>query len=82
MPLIPTINDGMQNIKETAGFLHELGENTLRIELMPYHRLGKGKYESLNREYHLSDIAVADPVSLESVKRAFVTEGITCLISR
>jgi pyruvate formate lyase activating enzyme len=82
MPLIPGINDGIQNIKETAGFLHELGENALRIELMPYHRLGKGKYESLGREYQLSDIPAPDLSNLESVKRAFESNGIICMISR
>ncbi len=82
MPLIPGINDGLQNIKETADFLCGLGNHTHRIELMPYHRLGKGKYESLNRKYHLSEIPKADPDKLESVKKAFETNGITCLISR
>ena len=58
MPLIPGINDDLQNIKETADFLHGLGNNACRIELMPYHRLGKGKYESLDRQYHLPDVPV------------------------
>jgi pyruvate formate lyase activating enzyme len=82
MPLIPGINDGMQNIKETADFLHELGNNALRIELMPYHRLGKGKYESLDRPYHLSDILSPEPEHVESVKNTFEASGIICLISR
>ena len=56
MPLIPGINDDEQNIKETADFLHGLGNNVLRIELMPYHRLGKGKYESLDKKYPLPDV--------------------------
>ena len=82
MPLIPGINDDMQNIKETADFLRGLGKNTARIELMPYHRLGKGKYESLDRHFRLPDIPVPDPIELESIKTAFESNGITCLISR
>jgi len=82
MPLVPGINDGRQNIEDTAGFLHGLGKNARRIELMPYHRLGKGKYESLGRRYRLPDILAPDPDSLESVKSAFESNGIICMISR
>ncbi|HEY97895.1 MAG TPA: glycyl-radical enzyme activating protein [Dehalococcoidia bacterium] len=82
MPLIPGINDDKQNIRETAEFLHDLGNNTLRIELMPYHRLGKGKYESLDREYRLSAILSPEPDELELVKKEFEANNITCLISR
>jgi len=82
MPLIPGINDGLHNIKETAEFLYELGNNVLRIELMPYHRLGKGKYESLDRPYHLPDILSPEPEHMESVKNTFEASGIICMISR
>ena len=82
MPLIPGINDDLQNIKETAEFLHGLGNNTLRIELMPYHRLGKGKYESLDRPYRLSELLSPEPDHMELVKRKFEGYGIICSISR
>jgi len=82
MPLIPGINDDMQNIKETADFLHGLGNNAPRIELMPYHRLGKGKYESLDRKYPLPDVLSPEPEDVESVKKEFEAGGIICTISR
>lgn len=82
MPMIPGINDDMQNIEDTAAFLHSLGNDACRLELMPYHQLGKGKYESLDREYHLSTISAPKPEQIESVKTAFRDLGITCLISR
>jgi len=82
MPLIPGINDDMQNIKETADFLHGLGNNALRIELMPYHGWGKGKYEALDRQYLLSEVPSPEPEHLESIKYIFKDSGIICLISR
>jgi pyruvate formate lyase activating enzyme len=82
MPLIPGINDDMQNIQDTAAFLHSLGKNACRIELMPYHQLGKGKYESLDKEYCLSDISVHKPEQIEVVKTAFENSGISCMISK
>jgi len=82
MPLIPGINDDTQNVEETAEFLHELGEKYRRIELMPYHRLGKGKYDSLDRPYSLSDLPAPEPEQVESVKKAFEDNGIKCTISK
>lgn len=82
MPLIPGINDDLQNIKETAEFLHGAGNNSLRIELMPYHRLGKGKYEALDRQYLLSEILPPEPEHLESIKHIFTDSGIICMISK
>jgi len=81
MPLIPGINDDEQNIKETAEFLHGLGKNALRIELMPYHGLGKGKYESLDREYLLPHIVSLKPERVELEKKVFEGKGITCTVS-
>ena len=82
MPLVPGINDDEQNIRETADFLHGLGNNVLRIELMPYHRLGKGKYESLDRTYPLPDVTSPEPEHLELIKKAFESYGIMCTISQ
>ena len=82
MPLIPGINDDEENIKETADFLHSLGNNTLRLELMPYHRLGKGKYESLDKKYPLHDVPSPESEYLESIKKAFESGGIMCTISK
>jgi pyruvate formate lyase activating enzyme len=82
MPLIPGVNDNKQNIKETAEFLRGLGASACRIELMPYHRLGKGKYESLDRKYPLPEVLSPEPEEIESVKKAFEDNGIICTVSR
>ncbi len=82
MPLIPGMNDDRQNIKETADFLRGLGDNACRIEIMPYHRLGKGKYESLGRVYPLPALPAPEPEPVASVKKAFENLGIACTISR
>jgi len=82
MPLITGINDEPQNIKDTADFLHGLGRNACRIELMPYHKMGKGKYESLDRKYTLPDVPAPGQEQIESIKKVLENYGITCSISR
>ncbi|HSW57119.1 MAG TPA: glycyl-radical enzyme activating protein, partial [Dehalococcoidales bacterium] len=81
MPLLPGINDDLPNIQATAAFLHSLGSRARRLELMPYHSLGKGKYTSLGRDYPLPDIPVPDREYLESVKNKFTALDIECMIS-
>ncbi|NLY38287.1 MAG: glycyl-radical enzyme activating protein [Firmicutes bacterium] len=79
MPLIPGINDCRSNIEETAGLLHALGKG--KIELMPYHLFGKGKYESLDRVYRLAGISTPGEEHLLPVKKMFEDFGIECSIS-
>jgi pyruvate formate lyase activating enzyme len=82
MPLIPGINDDSQNIRETTDFLKGLGDIASNIELMPYHRLGKGKYASLDKPYLLSELMPSEPHHVESVKKKYEDLGIRCSISR
>lgn len=83
MPLIPGLNDDMDNIEETSAFLRSLSkDNNLSIELMPYHRLGTGKYEALGLEYPLKALDMASTEVVELARHRFEKLGITCLISR
>jgi pyruvate formate lyase activating enzyme len=81
MPLIPGLNDSRSNIEETAAFIKDLNLKPSRIELMPYHRLGKGKYESLGKPFRLPDLAAPTKEYGESVKQQFEDLGVGCSIS-
>ena len=48
VPLIPDFNDSPEEIRAIARFVKkELG--SIKVELLPYNRLGEGKYERLDR---------------------------------
>ncbi len=51
VPIIPRINDDLENIKKTINFCTELGIKKIRF--LKYHEWGKGKYEELGRQYSL-----------------------------
>lgn len=55
-PVIPGINDDATNICRTAEYAASLGIR--RLELLPYHELGKNKYTQIGREYDLADVQV------------------------
>jgi pyruvate formate lyase activating enzyme len=50
IPVVPGVNDELDDIRQIAGFL--AGKPTVKqVELLPFHHLGSGKFESLGREY-------------------------------
>jgi pyruvate formate lyase activating enzyme len=81
-PLIPGVNDSMRNIEATARFLTSLGENATRLQIMPYHRMGRSKYKALNMRYAMDGLGAADDERLEAARKAYVQRGIECTISR
>jgi pyruvate formate lyase activating enzyme len=81
-PLIPGINDSLLNIEATAGFLNGLGKRAARLQLMPYHRMGQGKYKALNMPYTMEGPGIADDKQVEAVREAYIDRGINCTISR
>ena len=79
-PLIPGVNDDPEDIHATAGFLRELGQP--RLELMPYHRAGKSKYEALDMPYATGELPPLAPAEAERIRAAYMELGIDCTVSR
>jgi pyruvate formate lyase activating enzyme len=64
LPLIPGCTDDEENVAATARFVSKL-EGNVRLEILPYHRLGEDKFEWMDMEYDLKGVQVHD----EKVKR-------------
>ena len=52
--MIPGHNDSDENIEAMAAFVSDKLGNDVRVCLLPYHRLGESKNESLGHEMDLS----------------------------
>ena len=52
--VVPGINDDEQHILKLKQFASKLS-NVERIELLPYHSMGKAKYDDLGLKYRLND---------------------------
>ena len=50
VPLIPGINDGDENFRETAELLAG-SKNLIKVEFLPYNKFTKTKYISLGKKY-------------------------------
>jgi len=64
--LVPGLTDDSDDIAKIADFAAQLG-NVERVEVLPFHQLGKFKYKELKIQYELEDV---QPPSQESADRA------------
>jgi pyruvate formate lyase activating enzyme len=73
--LVPGWTDDPAEIEGVARFAAALG-NVERVDVLPFHQMGRYKWEQLGLEYRLGDVA---PPSAETVERtcaAFRAEGL------
>jgi pyruvate formate lyase activating enzyme len=70
LPIIPEYNMNNEYYLQIAGLVIETGIKI--IHLLPYHRLGQGKYRKLNREYDLEGLA--PPLAAEVLKAKHLIE--------
>ena len=72
VPVVPGFNAAGSDIAEIAAFAGSLNDVKLNsvkeIHLLPYHRYGEGKYESLGREYLIAGVAPPSDGTMESLK--------------
>lgn len=64
--LVPGLTDGDDDLAKTAEFVGELG-NVEKVELLPYHGMGAGKWRALDLKYSLENVR---PPTAEEVARA------------
>jgi pyruvate formate lyase activating enzyme len=81
-PLVPGINNSIENIEATARFLTSLGRNAARLQIMPFHRMGQSKYKALNMRYTMDGLGAAEDEQVDAAQKAYVQRGIDCSVSR
>ena len=64
--LVPGLTDDPEDIAKIAGFAAGLG-NVERVDVLPFHQMGRFKWKNLNIEYKLQDV---EPPSPDAVERA------------
>jgi pyruvate formate lyase activating enzyme len=75
IPIIPGLNDSYDNLSRTADFILKLN-SVVRVDLLPYHRLGEPKYEMLGREYPLKGLRQPDREYMLKIVEIFKQFGV------
>jgi len=66
VPTIPGLNDSEENLSDIARLVNSLN-SVERVRLLPYHRLGEGKYSRLDMEYKLKGLESPNKATMEEL---------------
>jgi pyruvate formate lyase activating enzyme len=74
--LVPGLTDDLADIASIATFAASLG-NVERVEVLPFHQMGRFKWKRLGLEYTLNDFEPPSAVLTERVLDQFRSRGLT-----
>ena len=73
--LVPGLTDDAADVAQIANFAARLG-NVERVEVLPFHQLGRFKWQRLGLDYTLSDTKQPSPELIEWACEVFRAEGL------
>ena len=73
--LVPGVTDDEADLRETGRFIRTLS-NVARVDVLPYHAMGVGKWQSLGLDYSLKDVRA--PTSGELARARDLLGPIPC----
>ena len=73
--LVPGLTDDLDDVAGLAQFASGLG-NVERVEVLPFHQMGRFKWEKLGLNYTLGDVQPPSPELAETVCERFRREGL------
>lgn len=79
VPVIPAFNATPEEIRDIAEFAASLTGVT-RLHLLPYHRLGQGKYEGLGRPYLMDGTDLIPDEYMKKLLETAKKSGLQCQI--
>ena len=79
VPVIPGFNDTKEEIGKIASFTSSL-PNVNEIHLLPYHNMGRDKYEGLGRAYLMGDVPSPTNEKMQELAEACKQYGLNVQI--
>ena len=73
--LVPGLTDDPENVRQVGEIVSRWKDVIDRIEVLPFHQLGKDKWHSLGLEYQLEDTKAPTPEATEEVRNYFRSLG-------
>jgi pyruvate formate lyase activating enzyme len=80
VPLIPGFNADGESVAAIARFVRGLPGEVQGVDLLPYHSMGRAKYEALGREYPWPQVARLTDVELLRLKSVVKDAGLPATI--
>jgi pyruvate formate lyase activating enzyme len=75
--LVPGLTDAPDNVAGLARFCAELS-NVERVEILPFHQLGRFKWHELGLDYTLDSVEPPSELAIATVRDVFRQHGVYC----
>lgn len=73
--LVPTISDDETDLHNWAKYMSRY-ENVERVDILPFHQMGKNKWDEMEIEYKLEDLATPDSEKIKQATKIFESYGL------
>jgi pyruvate formate lyase activating enzyme len=74
--LVPGLTDGVDNVNAVADYAKSL-DTVERVEILPFHQMGRDKWTALGQEYTLKDTEPPTEELVQRVRDQFAERGLT-----
>lgn len=74
--VVPGLSDDPANVAKVADIVGRWTENVERVEVLPFHNMGKDKWQELGLNYTLEDTKPPRPEDVEAVREVFRAKGL------
>jgi len=80
MPVIPGYHNDMNYMQRCVSILHET--QVKHVNLIPFHRLGSGKYQAMELSYSFADTKPLTEEKMKEYAEIFIQNGFCCRIEK
>ena len=74
--LVPGLTDGEEDVNIVADYAASLGEAVQRVEVLPFHQMGRNKWEALQIPYPLEHTKPPTDELVTRVRETFRSRGL------
>ncbi|SNT18955.1 pyruvate formate lyase activating enzyme [Micrococcales bacterium KH10] len=75
--LVPGLTDDFDNVEKVADIVSRWPDNVSRVEVLPFHQMGRDKWDALGYAYELEETQPPSPELVERVREQFRSRGFT-----
>ncbi|QGQ19498.1 pyruvate formate lyase-activating protein [Cellulomonas sp. JZ18] len=75
--LVPGLTDAPENVAAVADHVVSFGPAVERVEVLPFHQMGRDKWVELGMRYELGDVEPPTRAATEAVRDVFRARGLT-----
>ncbi|MBN1974656.1 MAG: glycyl-radical enzyme activating protein [Sedimentisphaerales bacterium] len=80
VPVIPSCNDSILNINQTANFISTELDRSIKVHLLPYNSLGKAKYKNLEQPWNCFSGTVPSDEKMNELRNILESYGLSVKI--